>query len=124
MEDSLGLILLVIAGVLLFYTYCIGRLFEKAGKPLWAAFIPIYNTIVLLDIIGWSRWWLLLYFAVSLIPIFGTIASLIISIMLAVELAKVFGKSAGYGVALAIFGFIMLPVLAFDDAVYVGPARA
>ena len=124
MDDALGLILVVIAGVFLFYSYCMGRLFEKAGKPLWAAFIPIYNTIVLLEIIGQPWWWLLVFFGVSLIPFLGTIAMLIISIMMTVELAKVFGKSAGYGVALAIFGFIMLPVLAFDDAVYLGPARA
>ncbi len=32
------------------------RLFTKAGQPGWASLIPIYNTIVLLQIAGRSAW--------------------------------------------------------------------
>ncbi len=35
-------------------------IFSKAGKPGWACLIPIYNTIVLLEIVGKPWWWLLL----------------------------------------------------------------
>ena len=45
--------LLVIAGL--------WRVFTKAGKPGWAALIPIYNLIVLLQIAGKPAWWLLLF---------------------------------------------------------------
>jgi Family of unknown function (DUF5684) len=37
------------------------RVFTKAGKPGWAALIPIYNLIVLLQIVGKPAWWLLLF---------------------------------------------------------------
>ena len=45
--------ILVIAGL--------WRVFTKAGKPGWAALIPIYNLIVLLQIAGKPAWWLLLF---------------------------------------------------------------
>jgi hypothetical protein len=35
-------------------------IFSKAGKPGCACLIPIYNTIVLLEIVGKPWWWLLL----------------------------------------------------------------
>ena len=35
------------------------KIFTKAGKPGWAAIVPIYNYIILLEIIGRPWWWLL-----------------------------------------------------------------
>lgn len=32
------------------------KVYEKAGKPGWAAIVPIYNTIVLLEIVGKPIW--------------------------------------------------------------------
>jgi len=32
------------------------KLYEKANKPGWAALVPIYNVIVLLEIIGY-KWY-------------------------------------------------------------------
>ncbi len=46
----LAIIALMLAGM--------WKVFEKAGKPGWAAIIPIYNLIVLLDIVGKPIWWL------------------------------------------------------------------
>jgi len=66
------------------------KMFEKAGKPGWAAIIPIYNLIVLLEIIGKPIWWILLF----LIPC----VNFIVSILVALDVAKSFGKSAGFGV--------------------------
>src|ERR1700748_439146 len=37
------------------------KIFEKAGKPGWAAIIPIYNIIVLLEIIGKPVWWIIMF---------------------------------------------------------------
>ncbi|MEM8524784.1 MAG: hypothetical protein AAGG68_09070 [Bacteroidota bacterium] len=39
----LGIIALVIASI--------WKVYEKAGKPGWAAIVPIYNIIVLLEIV-------------------------------------------------------------------------
>ena len=92
------------------------KVYAKAGKPGWASIIPIYNIIVLLEIVGKPLWWVVLLF----IPV----VNLVIIILLYVELAKVFGKSAGFGVGLAFLGFIFFPILAFSDATYGGASSA
>ena len=92
------------------------KVFEKAGKPGWAAIIPIYNAIVLLEIVGRPIWWIILL----LIPCVNVIISLIISI----DLAKSFGKSEVFGVGLWLLGFIFIPMLGFGSDRYVGPSAA
>ncbi len=86
------------------------KIFVKAGQPGWASIIPIYNLIVLLQIVRKPIWWIVL----MLIPI----VNLIIMIILSIELAKVFGKSTGFGIGLALLGIIFFPILAFGDATY------
>jgi type IV secretory pathway TrbD component len=90
--------------------------FTKAGRPGWAAIIPIYNGIVLLEIIGRPLWWILLF----LIPCVNFVLAIIVSI----DLAKSFGKDALFGIGLWLLGFIFFPILAFGDAKYQGPAAA
>lgn len=91
------------------------RIFEKAGKPGWASLIPIYNIIILLEIIGKPWWWLLMI-------IFVPLANIIFAIWMTNLLAKSFGKSEGFTVGLIFLGFIFYPILAFGDAKYNGPA--
>jgi hypothetical protein len=98
----LAIIVLVIAGA--------WKTFEKAGKPGWAAIIPIYNVIVALEIAGRPIWW----FILLLIPVVGWIVSIIVGI----DIAKKFGKGTGFGVGLALLGFIFIPILGFGDAKY------
>lgn len=90
------------------------KIFVKAGKPGWASLIPIYNTVTLLQVVGKPDWWVILF----LVPF----ANIVVGIMLAIELAKVFGKSAGFGVvALILFPFVGYPILAFGSSQYKGP---
>ena len=103
-----------LAVVFIIYIAAVWRIYEKAGKPGWAAIIPIYNIIILLEIIGKPWWWLLL----MLIPI----ANIIFAIWMTNLLSKSFGKSEGFTVGLLILGFIFYPILAFGTAVYKGPA--
>ena len=86
------------------------KTFEKAGKPGWASIIPIYNLIVLLEIAGRPLWWIFLLF----IPL----VNIIFSIVMHIDIAKNFGKSAGFGVGLALLGIIFYPILGFGDARY------
>ncbi|HMB01676.1 MAG TPA: DUF5684 domain-containing protein [Spirochaetota bacterium] len=90
------------------------RIFSRAGKPGWAIFIPIYNIIVLLDIVGKPWWWLLL----MLIPI----VNIVISIMVTHLLAKSFGKGVGFTIGLILLGFIFFPILGYGNAPYNKPA--
>ncbi|NUM50750.1 MAG: signal peptidase I [Flavobacteriales bacterium] len=92
------------------------KVFTKAGKPGWAAIVPIYNIIVLLQIVGRPTWWIILF----LIPI----VSFIIMIMVMIDVAKSFGKGGGFAAGLILLGIIFWPILAFGDAQYVGPAAA
>lgn len=112
----------------LFYGYCYGRIFQKAGKPLWTGFVPIYNLVVWMEIIGKPMWWvaviLLSGFIGSFIPIIGWLVPIAVIVYLSIETAKVFGKDTTYGVLLGLFGFIMVPVLAFSDAQYQGVQAA
>lgn len=111
---GIGFFLFMIV-IYLFYGYVMGRIFQKAGKPLWAGFIPIYNNIVMLEIIGRPVWWIVLL----LIPF----VNIIILIITYIDLAKSFGKDTVYGILLILFGFVMLPVMAFsNDIRYQGPA--
>ena len=92
------------------------KMFVKAGKPGWGIIIPIYNVILLLEIAGRPIWWIIL----MLIPV----VSLVVSFIVYIDVAKRFGKSAGFGVGLVLLGFIFMPILGFGDAVYQGaPAQ-
>ena len=114
MEDGGGGGLIGIVMMLVWLAVVIGiiagiwKVFVKAGKPGWACLIPIYNIVVLLQIVGRPIWWLVLL----LIPIVGFVVAIIISI----DMAKSFGKGTGFGIGLALLGFIFYPMLGFGDA--------
>ena len=101
---------------IIFLVASIWKIFTKAGQPGWAALVPIYNLVVLLQVVGRPIWWIVL----MLIPL----VNLVIFIMVAIDLAKSFGKGAGFGIGLAFLGFIFYPILGFGSAQYVGPAAA
>ena len=90
-------------------------LFAKAGRPGWGAIIPVYNVYLMCKISGRPGWWLILF----LIPF----VNIVIAIIVAIDIAKAFGKDALYGVGLAILGFIFAPILGFGDATYTQPAE-
>ncbi len=92
------------------------KVYTKAGQPGWASIVPIYNLIVLLEIAGKPLWWILL----MLLPVVNLIACIIVYI----AVAENFGKSAGFGVGLALLSIIFFPILAFGDAKYMGGTAA
>lgn len=89
------------------------KIFEKAGKPGWAAIIPIYNLIILLEIVGKPVWWIILL----LIPF----VNFVILIILAHQLSLSFGQGVGITILLIILPFIGYPLLGFGSSKYVGP---
>jgi hypothetical protein len=108
------LFFLIFVAIYLFYGYCLGRIFQKAGRPLWEGFVPIYSVYVMLKIVGRPGWWLILY----IIPI----VNIVIPIIVYYDLARSFGKGVGFTLGLIFLSFIFIPILAFGDAQYVGPA--
>lgn len=92
------------------------KVFSKAGQPGWAAIIPIVNTYFLCKVAGRPGWWLILLF----IPF----VNLIIWIILCIDIAKAFGKGAGFGIGLLLLPFIFFPILGFGSAQYQGAGPA
>jgi len=88
------------------------KIFEKAGKPGWASIVPIYNIVVLLEMVGKPTWWLVLF----LIPLANIYAAFVVY----TELAKAFGKTSGFGIGMLFLPIIFIPMLGFGDAEYQG----
>lgn len=86
------------------------KVFKKAGKPGWAAIVPIYNYVVLLQITGLSVWWIL----ILLIPY----VNIILMIVIYYRLAKAFGASVWYTVGMILLPFIFIPMLGFGEKTY------
>ena len=88
------------------------KVFSKAGKPGWAAFVPIYNIVVILEIVGRPISWIFLFF----------ICSPVVGVILAIDLAKSFGKDNSFAAGLILLSPIFLLILGFGSAQYQGPA--
>jgi hypothetical protein len=105
-------------------------IFRKAGKPQWAAFVPFYNYYVLLDIVGRPLWWIWLFvggYVLLFFPILnlfvgwiGGIGLLVLNIFVLNDLAKSFGKDAGWTVGLVLLGVVFLPILGYGESRYLG----
>jgi hypothetical protein len=109
----IGLFIIYFAVIMLLIASQWG-IYSKAGKPGWACLIPIYNFIVLLEIVGKPWWWLFL----MMIPFLNFIFLIWVYNLL----AKSFGKSEGFTAGLIFLSLIFFPILAFGDAEYQGPA--
>ncbi len=100
--------------IMVFMIASVWKVFVKAGKPGWAVLIPIYNFIVLIEIVGKPTWWVILLFV--------TFVNYIILIWITNLLSKSFGKDVGFTLGLLFLGFIFYPVLGFGSAEYQGPS--
>jgi len=123
-QDSLsvigaGFMLLFIVFSMIFSLLLIAslwKIFEKAGKPAWASLIPIYNIVILVEIIGKPTIWILWLIMPCVNFVFGIWATNL--------LAKSFGKTEGFTVGLIILPIVFYPILGFGGARYLGPSAA
>jgi len=122
-SDSAAAFVAAIVGLVVYMVViivCIAvmwKLYRKANKPGWAAIVPVYNYVVLLEIVGRPIWWILLTF----VPI----VNIYIAFVIALDLAKSFGKSTGFGVANFLVPFVTYPILALSKGShYMGPIAA
>lgn len=105
------LFFLIYIGVIALMIASMWKVFTKANQPGWAAIVPIYNIIVMLEIAKKPTWWVAMYF----VPI----ANIVFMIMTLNAISKNFGKDEGFTVGLVLLGFVFWPILAFGDAQYV-----
>ncbi|MCL6296607.1 signal peptidase I [Jejuia spongiicola] len=89
------------------------KLYIKAGRQAWEAFIPVYNGVVLMKIINRPWWWIILLF----LPI----VNLIMLIVVWVETARSFGKNTKLDTFLAVatLGFYNFYLNYIADVEYV-----
>jgi signal peptidase I len=89
------------------------KLYEKAGRKSWEAFIPLYNSIVLMKIINRPTWWTLLLF----IPVIN----LIMFPVVWVETLRSFGKNSATDTWLGIFtcGFYIYYINYTQNVTYI-----
>lgn len=84
---------------------------KKAGRPGWGGFIPIYNIYLQIKLAGRTGFLLILY----IIPV----VNVVVAIVVALGVARAFGKGAAYGFFLL---FILQPlgylILGFGSAQY------
>lgn len=73
------------------------KLYEKAGRKSWEAFVPVYNSIILMKIINRPSWWTFLLF----IPVIN----LIMFPVVWVETLRSFGRNSTIDTFLGIFTF-------------------
>jgi len=106
-------------------------LFTKAGRPGWAAIVPVYNVVVMADIGQQPSWMGWTAGVASILPsVFGrngglvgliSLVGLVLSIMLIVKMSKRYDRDAGFW-----FLLVLLPIVAVfmvDKAKYRGGRR-
>ena len=89
------------------------KIFEKAGEAGWKAIIPILNVYVLFKI-AWGSGWKFLLLIIPLVNI-------IILFIVFWKLARAFGQSTGMCVLMLFLSNIVMLILAFGSAEYIGP---
>lgn len=116
MGNAIGILFALIGiAILVLEIAAAWRVFTKAGQPGWAIFVPIYNAVVLLRIAGRPGWWVIL----ELIPF----VSFVITIIVVLDIARVFGKGSGFAVGMIFLSPIFYPILAFGSSRYLGPGQ-
>lgn len=108
-------ILILVLGVAFVMIASGWKVYTKAGKPGWASLVPIYNDIVLLEIIGKPTWWIVMFY-------FVPFANIVFRIMAINLLCKSFGKDTGFTIGVILLPIVFWPLLGFGDAKYQGPA--
>lgn len=129
--------LMLVGSIVWFFVAAIGyrKMFMKAGEAGWKAFIPYYKNFIcfkfawntkmfwpflvgmLLTQSGMADSGSLLLQLVALV--FGIIA-IVLGVKLDIRVAKSFGKTALWGVALFFFPFVVSLILGYGNAEYIG----
>lgn len=102
------------------------KLFKNAGKPGWAAFIPIYGSLVMCDIgekprwLGWTAWIVPIAADFTPMPIrqIGALIGLVINLILLIGMAKKYDRGIGFW--LAVFFLPIVAVFLVKNTHYTG----
>src|SRR5207237_1567281 len=82
------------------------KVYEKADQPGWAVLIPFYNSYILTCEIARKE---IIWFIMLFLPFVGIVSAFIV----ALEVARRFGRTDAYGLGLFFLLFIFYPLLPF-----------
>ncbi len=121
-----GFFMIIWLAVLAVMVVSYWKIFVKAGREGWISIIPFYNTWTLAEIVGKPGWWglLPLLMVIPIINFIAWIPVMVVFVLIAIELAKVFGKDSVFAILLILLPVVGFPILAFSDAKYKAPAGA
>lgn len=111
----IAILIFIVVGII--QSISVYIIFDKAGQPGWAIFIPFYNMWVWAVVGNRPGWVGLSTFFTSFIPVpyVGDLLWLAIWIYITTGVARVFGKGTGFGLGLCFLPIIFYPILAFDE---------
>jgi len=107
------------------------KMFEKAKEDGWKAIIPVYNQVVMCNLVGVSPWWILIVFCLgvlTVIPILGifiafvyTVAILYFLVIYSISIARSYGKEDMWALGLIFLTPVFFLLLGINkDTKYVG----
>lgn len=109
-----GIFMFFIIALIVLMVISTWRIFEKAGKPGWASIVPIYRTMIMIEIVGKPSIWILW----CLLPC----SSIVFGVWILNLLNKSFGKDEAFTIGMLFLPFIFWPMLGFGSAKYLGPS--
>jgi len=109
---AFGIVILTIAIIQIVSAWVV---YEKAGKPGWAAIVPIYNFWVLAEVADRPGWWGLNLCFSGIIPFVGPIIQTVFWIVISVGVARTFNRGVLFGLGLFLLPFVFYPILAFGN---------
>lgn len=90
------------------------KLFQKAGAPAWAGFVPGYNILVWLRITGKPWWWIFLF----LVPGVNLLMFIIMNVNISIVLGR---REVKEHVLMTFLPWWKIPETIFANTTYVGP---
>lgn len=108
--------LLIAAAAYVWMGFALSTVFRKAGERGWKAWVPFLNAFTLLELGGFSGWFVLL----ALLPVLGTVALIVIAIVAYHRINLSFGYGAGMTVLAALLNLVWLSILAWGPARWLG----
>lgn len=91
----------------------------KAGKPAWAAWVPVYNVYVMAEVAKSEPYWFWIYvggIVVSFVPILNalSVAALVATIFITYKFLLRYGKDAGHTALAILFPFAYYPIVGYS----------
>lgn len=91
------------------------KMFEKAGKPGWAAIVPFYGSYIRTEITIGCGW----FFLLAMVPYVG----FVYNIYLCYNLCKSFGYPWPFTIGLVLVPYVFYPIMGFSKNPYLGVTK-